>query len=185
LSPLLHSQKSGVIPPAMIQDADYWIQRLELTPHPEGGYFRRIMCSPESFGAPPAPRFNGDRPFYSVIYYLLCSGQFSAIHRLNNDEIWHYCAGNSLVLFSLGEKTTPDKALLGPNPHSGQEILLQVPARTWFGAYPNQGDADYTLVTCFVSPAFDYRDFELGSAAELTETFPQHRETIRKYCIRP
>lgn len=171
--------------PGMKQDADFWIQRLGLEEHPEGGYFRPIMYSPESFGSPPAPRFDGDRPFYSVIYYLLRTGQFSAIHRLNNDEIWHYCAGNSLVLFSLGEKTPPDKARLGPHPHSGQDILIRVPARTWFGAYPEQGDADYTLVTCFVSPAFDYRDFELGGAAELAETFPQHRETIRKYCVRP
>ncbi|MFP4169164.1 MAG: cupin domain-containing protein [Desulfonatronovibrionaceae bacterium] len=169
----------------MSKNADYWIKELGLAPHPEGGYFKRMFCSPESFGRPPAPRFDGDRPFYSAIYYLLRSGQFSAVHRLKNDEIWNYCSGNPVRIFSLDQNRGLCKQDIGPDPGAGQTFMLRVPARAWFWGLPLDGNADFSLVTCFVSPAFDYQDFELGGKKKLMSRFPEHADQLAKYCIRP
>lgn len=83
----------------MIRDADYWIQKLELQPHPEGGFYRRtyradLLLSKEAL----PPNFKGPRPVATAIYFLLAGENFSAFHRLQSDELWHFYLGGSLIV---------------------------------------------------------------------------------------
>ena len=56
----------------MPDKAQYWIEKLELKPHPEGGHFREVYCSDEKLSKDSLPdRFGGDRSFSTSIYYLL------------------------------------------------------------------------------------------------------------------
>src|SRR5271163_3634625 len=79
--------------------AQKWIDGLQLRRHPEGGWFRETYRSEEvlSGGALP-PRFGGDRAFSTAIYFLLESEDFSALHRIKQDEIFHFYDGAGLTL---------------------------------------------------------------------------------------
>src|SRR6266404_9974186 len=83
---------------AVAASAAYWIERLQLTPHPEGGYFRETYRSPELVAPDALPaRFPGARAFSTAIYFLLPSNEVSRLHRLRSDELWHFYAGGRVV----------------------------------------------------------------------------------------
>ncbi|MDD2817005.1 MAG: cupin domain-containing protein [Thiotrichaceae bacterium] len=152
-----------------------WITELGLEPHPEGGFYRRNYTAdcyvlPENFAAA--------RPVASAIYYLLPASQFSALHRIKSDELWHFYAGGSLNIYVI----TPEGELkilrLGLDLARGEQPQQRVPAGCWFGACVAHGE--YVLVGCTVAPAFDFADFELGKRAELWATYPQHADIIER-----
>ncbi len=111
--------------------------------------------------------------------------EFSALHRIPNDEIWNYCIGDPLRIFTLSGECELNNYYLGPCPENTQSFTIRIPGQTWFAACPAAENEGYSLVTCFVSPGFDYSDFELGSRKDLSQKFPEHRRLIRNYCIRP
>ena len=73
-------------------------ERLGLTPHPEGGFFRETYRAAERLS--PA-RFAGPRSISTAIYFLVPAGSFSALHRIRSDEVWHHYAGASLEVVSI------------------------------------------------------------------------------------
>ncbi|HET54285.1 MAG TPA: hypothetical protein ENN33_03600, partial [Ignavibacteria bacterium] len=73
----------------MIQ-ASTLVKRLDLQPHPEGGYFKEVYRSNELIKAEGLPeRYSSERCFGTSIYYMLEGEQFSAFHKLQSDETWH------------------------------------------------------------------------------------------------
>ena len=129
---------------------------LDLQPHPEGGWFRQTWASTESVTM-------GDgrvRPAATLIHFLLPAGERSAWHRVASAEMW--LAHSGVVTLELGGvDTTPVAAealLLGTDVASGQLAQALVPAGVWQRTVPAGGDA---LVSCLVSPGFDFADFEL------------------------
>lgn len=158
-------------------NADYWIQQLQLQPHPEGGYFRETYRSDESITGDSLPaRYDGERSLSTAIYFLLKGDQVSAFHRIRSDELWHFHAGSPLTLHLLdggGHRTLK----LGPNPQDGAAFQHTVPRQTWFGAAVDDPQG-YTLVSCTVAPGFDFRDFEMADPQQLAGEHPGHRELI-------
>ncbi|MDT7920921.1 MAG: cupin domain-containing protein [Meiothermus sp.] len=74
-----------------MSEAKFWVEHLGLAPHLEGGFYRQTYLSPESIAHPHLPpRYSGQRPFSSAIYFLLEHPDFSAFHRLQSDEVWHF-----------------------------------------------------------------------------------------------
>lgn len=142
-----------------MRDARHWIQELGLQPHPEGGWFR------ETYRA--AGMTNG-RNHSTAIYFLLEGGQFSALHRIRSDEVWHFYDGDPLEIHQLGRDVIP----LGPD-----HPQAVVPAGTWFGARLRDGRG-FALVGCTVAPGFDFADFELARRSDLLSQFPAHRDII-------
>jgi hypothetical protein len=70
-----------------MKTAAYWIEKLELEKHPEGGYFREIYLSDDVVPQTGLPaNFRGERSFSTSIYYLLQGSDFSAFHRIKSDE---------------------------------------------------------------------------------------------------
>jgi len=177
----------GAVTPA--RTAAYWIERLGLAPHPEGGYFRETYRAAESIPAEGLPaRFTGPRTFSTAVYYLLQGDDVSALHRIAADEVWHHYAGAQLALTIIdpgGRLTTP---VLGADAERGESFQLVVPAGAWFGATlaraadaPEPDDAAaFTLVGCTVAPGFEFADFELGRRGELLRRYPQHRALIER-----
>jgi predicted cupin superfamily sugar epimerase len=165
-----------------VSDAAFWIERLDLRPHPEGGYFRETYRSAEAI--PPAglpARFDGARPFATAIYFLVTSDAFSAFHRIRSDEVWHFYAGNPITLAVLdadgkGQLATQS---LGRDPARGESLQVVVPAGAWFAAEVASSGV-YALVGCTVAPGFDFADFEPGVRATLVERYPQHRGVIER-----
>lgn len=165
------------MPPAQLTQDD-WIRALELQPHPEGGWYREVYRSAESIPHPALPqRFTGERNFATSIYYLLGPGDFSALHRIRQDEIWHFYDGSRLVVQVIHPNGDTEQLQLGRNLANGERPMAMVPAGSWFGARVAEGDS-YSLLGCTVAPGFDFEDFELPKRAELLELFPQHGELI-------
>lgn len=163
----------------ILQTADELIAQLNLIKHPEGGWFRETYQSEENIQRAALPdRFAGDRPVCTAIYFLLESGDTSALHRIKSDEIWHYYAGTPItvhVITPLGEYY---RLHLGPDITTGEIFQCVVPAGCWFGAEVSEDG--YTLVGCTVSPGFDFADFEMGNRVELMRQFPEHTEIIQR-----
>ncbi|GAA2453518.1 cupin domain-containing protein [Streptomyces glaucus] len=140
----------------------------------EGGLFRRTWTGPA--------RPDG-RPEGTAILALLTSrpGDFSALHRLPADEIWHFHLGDALELLLLGADGTVDTAVLGPDVLGGQHVQFTVPAGTWTGGRVAAGGA-WTLFGCTMAPGFTYEDYEHGDAAELTARYPAAADRIGPLC---
>jgi len=162
-----------------MKSAAYWIAKLGLQKHPEGGWYVETYRSSESVGRAGLPaRFGGDRAMGTAIYFLLEAGQVSAWHRIRSDELCHFYAGDPLSVHWLDPAGgVARQVTLGPDPEAGQTFQAVVPAGAWFGARVVPPGA-YALVGCTVAPGFDFADFELGRRAELLARFPEHRELI-------
>lgn len=163
----------------LYRDAHYWIKKLHLKPHPEGGYFREIYRSKELIAKKSLPlRFDGDRCFLTSIYFLLQKGEFSALHRLKSDELWYFHDGATLSIYVIYENALI-KYYLGLNVNKGEKPQVVIPAGAWFGAII-ESEGDFTLVGCAVAPGFDFADFELGNRTQLIDEYPHCREIIEK-----
>jgi len=148
----------------MAHSADYWIQKLQLSPHPEGGYFREIYRDQEFIPKPLG--FSGKRNISTAIYYLLEKGDFSCFHQIKSDEMWHHYQGGAIHIYYIkDEKITTLK--LGKNLDKGQLPMHVVPKDTWFAAEAAE-DNDYALVGCTVAPGFDFDDFRMAKESDFS-----------------
>jgi predicted cupin superfamily sugar epimerase/uncharacterized protein (DUF952 family) len=129
-------------------------EEYDLLPHPEGGWYRRTWTSPRSVETP-----NGPRPTATAIYFLLPPGQTSAWHVVSSAELWLWHRGGPLTLSlaGTGEEPAddPQQVVLGVG--AGQSPQALVPAGTWQRATASA--TVETLVSCVVSPGFDFADF--------------------------
>ncbi len=163
--------------------AEYWINRLQLTTHIEGGAFREIYRSPVSAPLSALPSsFTGDRSFCTSIYFLLQQHQFSAFHKIKSDEIWHFYYGDPLIVYEIDQQGRLIEHRLGCDPDNNESFQCVIIAGNWFAARLAPG-GDYSLVGCTVSPGFDFVDFELANRAVLAAAYPQHEDLIRQLTI--
>lgn len=167
------------VPPDPRLPADEWVNRLALQPHPEGGYYAETYRSPEGVAAAHLPaRYGGDRSFATAIYFLVRGGTFSALHRIQSDEMWHFYAGSRLTVYVIHPGGRLEEIHLGPDVAAGETFQAVVPAGCWFGSKVHDAGG-YALVGCTVAPGFDFADFELAGRSDLTRQFPQHAAVIQ------
>ena len=158
------------------------IQRFDLLPHPEGGYYKETYRSKEHISKEALPeRFGGERSFSTAIYFLLEEGNFSALHRIQSDECWHFYAGDPLLVHIIRPDGAWETITLGRDVEAGNYFQYVVPAGCWFASEPAPGSA-FCLVGCTVAPGFDFADFEMAKAADLLSAFPQHGPMINRLC---
>ena len=159
-------------------DAQYWIHHLGLSPHPEGGYYRVTYKSDLTIVRSALPSsYQGDRSASTAIYFLLDEGNFSAFHRIASDEVWHFYAGSSLVVYVIDPEGNYSELHLGSD--EGEEFQAVVKAGCWFASRVRDA-VGFALVGCTVAPGFDFADFELGVRSELIRAFPAHRKLIEE-----
>ena len=151
------------------------IAALGLEPHPEGGWYRQTWV------ADAAP---GTRPAGTAIYYLLAAGERSHWHRNDSAEIWHFHAGDPLILSLAPPDGAPSDHVLGPDLAADQRPQILVPPGHWQSARPTGG---WSLVGCTVSPGFDFAHFEMappgwtpGSGEQTASRPPAKRGRIKQ-----
>lgn len=158
------------------------IEQFGLQPHPEGGWYKETYRSRETIPANALPeRFLGQRAFSTAIYFLLEQGNFSAFHRIQSDECWHFYTGDPLEVFIIFPNGNMQVITLGNDIENGQLFQYVVPAGCWFASRPAAKSA-FCFVGCTVAPGFDFADFELADAAALTAVYPQHGQLIHELC---
>ena len=162
------------------QDPQYYISKLGLEPHPEGGYFKRTFASQEQITDQELTvDFEGKRMLYTSIYFLLTSNDVSHFHRLQSDELWYYHAGSPLSVHMIDENGEYTEHKLGLDLENGEVPQVLVPKNTIFGSSVKDRET-FSLVGCMVSPGFEYQDFELFTQEELLLKYPEHKEIIMK-----
>ncbi|WP_169974682.1 cupin domain-containing protein [Tautonia rosea] len=163
-----------------MSDAAYWIDRLRLQPHPEGGYFRETYRAKDTIAAEAiGERFAGPRSTSTSIYFLLTDESFSSLHRMKSDEVWNFHAGSALTVHVIDPGGTYRSHRVGLDLDNGQEPQAVVTAGSWFGASVDE-PGGFALVGCTVAPGFDFADFELADREVLIREFPQHEALIRR-----
>lgn len=159
------------------------IQKLNLEPHPEGGYFAETYRSTEIIPSEAlSPRFDASRNISTAIYFLLEGHQFSAFHRIKSDELWHFYYGAPLMVYIIHPDGRLETLKMGSDLDSGCQFQGTVKAGCWFASQPIKEDG-FSLVGCTVAPGFDFGDFELAGA-KLIEQFPQHTALIKRFLPR-
>ncbi|WP_412985534.1 cupin domain-containing protein [Pontimicrobium sp. IMCC45349] len=154
------------------------IETLELQPHPEGGYYKETYRSKDIIVKYALPKiFNGNRNHSTGIYYLLESKDFSAFHRINQDEMWHFYKGSTLILTMISDKGELSTIKIGNDITNGETPQAVVPKGYWFAAKVEKPES-YALLGCTVAPGFDFQDFELAERNKLIAEFPQHKNII-------
>jgi uncharacterized protein len=159
--------------------ADYYIKKLQLQKHPEGGYYRETYRSEESL----PERFKGDRCFGTSIYFLLKGNEFSAFHKIMSDETWHFYAGTAVTIYMIDERGNYAEQKIGNDLDSGEMYQFTVTANVWFASKVTDENS-FCLVGCTVAPGFDFADFQMAEKNKMLEQFPQHKNIIEQYCIR-
>ncbi|WP_394692730.1 cupin domain-containing protein [Hyphobacterium sp.] len=127
------------------------IRELNLSPHPEGGWFREIFRDETGKGA---------RAHSTAIYFLLEAGQVSHWHRVDAVEVWHWYAGAPLRLDISEDGQSIRSQTLSQNLAAGDRPAGIVPRHAWQSA---QSLGDWTLVGCTVAPGFEFTGFELAA----------------------
>lgn len=128
------------------------IDRLDLEPHPEGGWFRETWRAEATAGA---------RAAGTAIHFLLEMGQRSHWHQVDATEIWLWHAGNPLILsIAEGEAGPVRDIRLGGDVLGGEQPQGIVPARAWQAAEATRG---WALVSCTVTPGFEFSGFDLAA----------------------
>ena len=161
------------------------IDGLKLMPHPEGGFFREVHRSPMTVKHPSPPaNETPTRAAMTSIYFLLEGSDFSAFHRVRSDETWHLYGGGPLELHILSQKGEYERRILGFDLGAGYTPQITIPAMSWQAACPAP-NVSYALCGCTVAPGFDFVDFKMVSFRELSLSYPQHEDLIRRFTRGP
>ncbi len=165
----------------MIKKVAQLVERYNLAPHPEGGYFCQTYKSSQMIAKKALPEtFSGPRSFSTAILFLLPAGEKSHLHKILQDEVWHFYQGGPLRLVMISPEGQLTEITMGTGPD--EHLQYVVPAGFWFGAEPKSG-AEFSLVGCTVAPGFEFQDFTLGTQKDLLQKFPQHGELIAKFAL--
>jgi len=155
------------------------IKALNLKPLPgEGGYFRETHRAGGSISEGHlGGRHQGDRNFSTAIYYLITPSEFSALHRLPQDEVFHFYLGDPAEIIQITPSGEMKMRILGPKILNGQHLQLDVPGGHWQGLRVREG-GHWSLLGATVAPGFDFRDFVLADREKLLREFPKFRDEI-------
>jgi predicted cupin superfamily sugar epimerase len=159
-----------------IQNAAYWIQRLQLQPHPEGGYYKEVFRSEQAVTRPSS---NLIKQACTSIYYLLEGTDYSGFHRLTSDEIWYFHKGSALHIHVIDKRGIHESLELSDA--EGGNLSVVIRAGLWFAAEIPSGKG-FTLASCAVAPGFDFGEFEMAKKDDLIKQYPGHARLLSKFC---
>jgi len=158
------------------QNASYWIDHLNLQPHPEGGYYKEVFRSQQEVNRKDSAII---RHACTSIYYLLECEDYSGFHRIMSDEIWYFHKGMPLNIHVINISGKHEVRELSDLPTGN--LSLVVPAGLWFAAgIPSK--TGYTLVSCAVAPGFEFSEFEMADQKELQKLYAGHDNLFAEFC---
>lgn len=156
---------------ALESRSQYLINHLQLQPHIEGGYYRRFYQNSKEITIG-----NKVRPLSTSILYLLEGEATSHFHRLQSDELWFFHEGCDIILHQFDEHYLYKTSKLGTATSETHPQLL-ISGGVIFGAELSD-KSSYALVSCMVSPGFDFNDYELLSTETLVNKNNKYRDLI-------
>jgi len=151
---------------------------LKLEPHATCGFVRMTYLSPQPIAAGGLPPpFSDGRPLGSALYFMVTPTAPVRLHRIRNDQLYHYYLGDPLeVLLLHGDGTT--KRVVGPNLRGGEQLQLFIPGNTFHTARL-MGRRRWFLGASTEWPGVVPADVETGNVDELAAKFPSIAADLR------
>ena len=111
------------------------INKLNLQAHPEGGYYKETYRSKGIIKTSSLSQdIEGERNYFTTIYFLLAKNQFSAFHKIKQDEIWHFYSGTTLLLHTINKEGEYKLVRIGQDLNNEEYFQYVVPAGTLFAS---------------------------------------------------
>jgi uncharacterized protein len=183
LVPLLaaKSQTAPKVTPVMDEMTSAEILTLlKLEPNATCGFVRVTFVSKESIaaGGLPAPFAQG-RPLGSALYFMVTPGAPVRLHRIRNDQLYHYYLGDPLEVFLLHANGTTERSVVGPDLRSGHRVQLLIPGNTFHTARL-VGRGHWFLGASTEWPGVvPAEDVEIGNLDELAGKYPSVAADLR------
>ncbi|OFX74552.1 MAG: hypothetical protein A2X12_11715 [Bacteroidetes bacterium GWE2_29_8] len=157
---------------------DKIVKKLNMSPHPEGGYYVETYRSEINVDNIYANAKYGDsRKIATCIYYLLTNNDVSKFHKLKSDEFWFYHTGSSAMVYIINKDGILEKRKLGNDILHNESPQILIEAGNIFGAEVIDKKS-FILLSCIVVPGFDFNDFELVNRIELLHKYPKYNDLI-------
>lgn len=155
------------------------IKKLGLVPLPEeGGFYKETFRSPRIVSS----KVLGDKSECTCIYYLITNESFSALHAVDQDEIFHFYAGSPVKMFQVSPDGQSKSIVIGNDVMNDQVPQVIVPHGVWQGTkLLDQAHEAWALLGCTVSPGFDFENFHIKSRNELSNMFPGLESDIKEF----
>ena len=154
---------------------------LKLEPHPTCGFVRETYRSSLAIapGGLPQPFADG-RPVGSALFFMVTPGAPVHLHRIRNDQLYHYYLGDALEVLMLPEGGTAERVVVGPDLGAGQRVQLLIPGNTFHTArlVPKGG---WFLGGSTEWPGVLPADVEVGNVDELAARFPDAAADLRTF----
>jgi predicted cupin superfamily sugar epimerase len=165
-----------------LKSANFWIDKLELSPLPEeGGMYKEVYRAEESIPGSALPeRFGSSRCYSTSIYYLLEHPEFSAFHRLKQDEVWHFYDGSNLIVHIIERNGDYSCRRVGRDIDKDETLQLVINTGCLFAAEVEDAGS-FALIGCTVAPGFEFEDFDAPDRKTLLERYPKHVDLIEKF----
>jgi predicted cupin superfamily sugar epimerase len=152
------------------------IELLGLQPHPlEGGFFRETYRAADHVPGQ-------ERSLSTAIYFLITPTNFSLLHRLPTDELYHFYLGDPVEQLQLCPDGTGRVVTLGSDLKAGQVPQMLVPAGVWQGSRLVDGGR-FALLGTTMAPGFAYPDYEPGDRKALTTRWTGFAAMVEKLTV--
>jgi len=154
---------------------------LKLEPHATCGFVRVTFVSEKrvAAGGLPPP-FAGGRPAGSALYFMVTPEAPVRLHRIRNDQLYHYYLGDSIEVLMLHADGTIERAVVGPDLRGGQRVQLPIPGNTFHTARL-AGGRRWFLGASTEWPGVEPADVEIGDVEALAVKYPAVAADLRAF----
>lgn len=157
---------------------------LKLEPNATSGFVRETYKSDLSIapGGLPEP-FAGGRPLGSALYFMVTPEAPVKLHRIKNDQLYHYYLGDPIEVLMLRENGDSELVIVGPNIVGGQLLQLFIPGNTFHTARITGMRRWFLGASTEWPGVVPAEDVELGNVEELAAKYPDAAADIRKFPV--
>ena len=152
---------------------------LELEPNATCGFVHLRYVSKQAIatGGLPAPFADG-RPLGSALYFMVTPEAPVRLHRIRNDQLYHYYLGDPLEVFLLHADGSTERVIVGPDLRRGERVQLLIPGNTCHTARLI-GRRQWFLGASTEWPGVVPADVEIGELDALAGKYPAVAADLR------
>nr|WP_294896817.1 cupin domain-containing protein [uncultured Pedobacter sp.] len=161
----------------MIFSTQYYIDKLGLIAHPEGGFYAETYRGKQEIENSEGNKRN----ISTAIYFLLSDHQKSHFHRIKSDELWFHHQGETLSISVIVEDKL-EVINLEKDLENGEVLQATIPANCWFASQV-KSKKGFALVSCTVALGFDFADFEMAKKSNLLTQYPKYATVLEELCL--
>jgi uncharacterized protein len=164
--------------------ADEVLALLGLESHATCGYVRETYRSTMLIAPGGLPRpFAEGRPAGSALYFMVTPNARVHLHRIRNDQLYHYYLGDPLEVLMLPEGGAAERVVVGPDLAAGQRLQLLIPGNTFHTARL-AANGSWFLGGSTEWPGVIPADVEIGDIEELAKQYPEAAAELRAIAAR-